>query len=82
MQRINLYVESTTILKTDTIILQLENPIAWMSTNTSHTKSYRESFGKFTQLQYEAIQIECVKSRRQIESDLEERSHCQEPEEN
>ena len=29
----------------------------------------------------QTIQIECVKSRRQIESDLEERSHCQEPEE-
>ena len=29
----------------------------------------------------QTIQIECVKSRRQIESDLEERSHCEEPEE-
>ena len=50
-------------------------------TNIEHKFERQSTSSPVVETSGQTIQIECVKSRRQIESDLEERSHCQEPEE-
>lgn len=50
-------------------------------TNIEHKFESQSTSNPVVETSGQTIQIECVKSRRQIESDLEERSHCQEPEE-